>query len=77
MSALTNTELHAKIHAHLASGGVVVLHTTYRYTEYKQKHAPLFRVASDVHGPGVWVGRGKNAVFVFPQYLRFGRYVTA
>jgi len=77
MSALTNTELHLKIQDHLASGGVIVLRTTYRYTEYTHKHAQLFRVASDAHGSGVWIGRSKAAVFVFPQYLRFGRYVTA
>lgn len=77
MMHLTNQQLYDKIATHLASGGVVVVQTCYRYTEYKSKHAALFSVASESAGSGVWVARGRSKDFVMPQYLRFGRYVTA
>lgn len=64
-----------RIREHLASGGVVVVQTTYRATVYRAKHAGLFSAPTSITDNGIYVTRGKRRDYVFPQYVRFGRYV--
>jgi hypothetical protein len=68
---------YERIQQHLSEPDAVIVVATYsKATEYSAKHAAWFTAPTRAGETGVYVRSGRGRVYVFPQYVRFGRYVT-
>jgi len=70
-------DLYDRIQAHLAEPDTVIaIRTHLKQTNYTGKHASLFIRPTKPGETGVYVKRGKQRDYVFPQYVHFGRWKT-